>query len=1360
MAQARSSRPRERIARAALLLASAILGSLPVAALASVPYDAILEWNGPYFHVKNAPTVDQLVDTPSHDIPFLSPFAVAARPHGSRNVVYVLDTGHNRVQFFEANARFVHADQTAFTWRQSGAIAASQWNSVRINLAEWAASANHWVIPFSETLIVNGVAWRRVADLGNFTAADHVYTIDYSAPANAPSLIFPVGSLVQTDVFSLEYAISDNETGAPSAFGIGDVDYGIGAGSAPILGKIDQSSGGPASWQQVRAIALIPDEADSTADDIFLVDAADNSTARNEKLFEYRVTNAGSVAYVGSYDDSLRAPASAVAARSGASDPATAGLAGGPGPFSSAVVSDPAEVTGHTYDVSVAGSAVSITDRTTGRVLISSAAFSDLADPFLAVPGLSLSKAGSAGADMAITTVRAVCNRYLLVTDTGDNRIKVISAGGGAPGEWPGNWLAGRSHTGRPQPSGADQVGATADIDYDNVTPSPVPEDYGVYTSAYPIKEGTLLSITFDPDGTPSVWTQVPGMDAAGPTDRVYELDWPSGRITFGDGVHGRIPPAGTAFRFDCVTSPDVLRYGSSGASAGRFAAPTGIAARWNETTGAFDVYVADSGNNRIQKLAFHPDRPDLRLPARVDFLCQWNTGASDADTLVDPVDLDVALDRQRSGTGQTCYLAVADQGNHRLLVYRDAAATTGGGTAVPAFDFVTGAAGDTLGSFSGISGIRFVPDGDALDLFTADTSRGEITKFQESPAPSLTLLFAGPSALPRSFPTSSSYPFSFIPRNPPAGGWIDFYYDTSSTFNISTSRLCITSGTVPATATSAVWSFLDSPGGVPPDHAGYYLFARMKDPSGALVASDQTGPDRLLGVDSLLVPTLRVTNALDESSTLLLQNGLSRIVNLEVAYPESVIAIGFAGTFDTSLVQITGITPGTPWDGLGGTASFNQDFSNVSGSFEVSSSVTSAPTGLSAPDSRVVARIVFKARPHAITLRTPHREGEIQLVSSGSGITDIHGRSPDELWAESLGLRVAYLGDIATTGAAPDSTPPHLVPHPDGTIDFSDRMLFTIGWNGASHVRDPIADLGPASGTAPDLVSSPDGNWNVEDIMAFTTMFSWSAAQENLSKSLVPVPDTLAWSAVSGNAQVYTTCQVGDGSDPGTTSPSGAAPPLAPGTPIRIDLGVSGVQNLAGAHLLLLYDPDQLDLTGVQDGGFLRGADGGLFFPETGPGRCEIMASRLDHSHPGLDGAGTVARLGFKILRTPSSPLRLCYDLRSAAGGILARGIHSSEALAGNGPSFRLLVARPNPAPGRTDFLFSLDDTSPVTLSLFDPTGRRLRVLVDGRLGPGVHILPFDGRDDRGNRLPSGTYFYTLGNHGSRQSGKLVLLP
>ncbi len=1063
MAQARSSRPRERIARAALLLASAILGSLPVAALASVPYDAILEWNGPYFHVKNAPTVDQLVDTPSHDIPFLSPFAVAARPHGSRNVVYVLDTGHNRVQFFEANARFVHADQTAFTWRQSGAIAASQWNSVRINLAEWAASANHWVIPFSETLIVNGVAWRRVADLGNFTAADHVYTIDYSAPANAPSLIFPVGSLVQTDVFSLEYAISDNETGAPSAFGIGDVDYGIGAGSAPILGKIDQSSGGPASWQQVRAIALIPDEADSTADDIFLVDAADNSTARNEKLFEYRVTNAGSVAYVGSYDDSLRAPASAVAARSGASDPATAGLAGGPGPFSSAVVSDPAEVTGHTYDVSVAGSAVSITDRTTGRVLISSAAFSDLADPFLAVPGLSLSKAGSAGADMAITTVRAVCNRYLLVTDTGDNRIKVISAGGGAPGEWPGNWLAGRSHTGRPQPSGADQVGATADIDYDNVTPSPVPEDYGVYTSAYPIKEGTLLSITFDPDGTPSVWTQVPGMDAAGPTDRVYELDWPSGRITFGDGVHGRIPPAGTAFRFDCVTSPDVLRYGSSGASAGRFAAPTGIAARWNETTGAFDVYVADSGNNRIQKLAFHPDRPDLRLPARVDFLCQWNTGASDADTLVDPVDLDVALDRQRSGTGQTCYLAVADQGNHRLLVYRDAAATTGGGTAVPAFDFVTGAAGDTLGSFSGISGIRFVPDGDALDLFTADTSRGEITKFQESPAPSLTLLFAGPSALPRSFPTSSSYPFSFIPRNPPAGGWIDFYYDTSSTFNISTSRLCITSGTVPATATSAVWSFLDSPGGVPPDHAGYYLFARMKDPSGALVASDQTGPDRLLGVDSLLVPTLRVTNALDESSTLLLQNGLSRIVNLEVAYPESVIAIGFAGTFDTSLVQITGITPGTPWDGLGGTASFNQDFSNVSGSFEVSSSVTSAPTGLSAPDSRVVARIVFKARPHAITLRTPHREGEIQLVSSGSGITDIHGRSPDELWAESLGLRVAYLGDIATTGAAPDSTPPHLVPHPDGTIDFSDRdaLHHRLEWGQPR----PGSDRGPRPG-------------------------------------------------------------------------------------------------------------------------------------------------------------------------------------------------------------------------------------------------------------------------------------------------------
>lgn len=42
-------------------------------------------------------------------------------------------------------------------------------------------------------------------------------------------------------------------------------------------------------------------------------------------------------------------------------------------------------------------------------------------------------------------------------------------------------------------------------------------------------------------------WTRVPDLSVAGPTDTVYRLDENTGEISFGDGIHGAIPPAGAA---------------------------------------------------------------------------------------------------------------------------------------------------------------------------------------------------------------------------------------------------------------------------------------------------------------------------------------------------------------------------------------------------------------------------------------------------------------------------------------------------------------------------------------------------------------------------------------------------------------------------------------------------------------------------------------------------------------------------------------------------------------------------------------------------------------------------------------------
>jgi hypothetical protein len=59
-------------------------------------------------------------------------------------------------------------------------------------------------------------------------------------------------------------------------------------------------------------------------------------------------------------------------------------------------------------------------------------------------------------------------------------------------------------------------------------------------------------------DGTR--WLEVTKLAEAGPRDKAYAVDFETGTITFGDGVHGRVPDAGSSIEI-------VLRYRTGGGS-------------------------------------------------------------------------------------------------------------------------------------------------------------------------------------------------------------------------------------------------------------------------------------------------------------------------------------------------------------------------------------------------------------------------------------------------------------------------------------------------------------------------------------------------------------------------------------------------------------------------------------------------------------------------------------------------------------------------------------------------------------------------------------------------------------------------
>lgn len=86
------------------------------------------------------------------------------------------------------------------------------------------------------------------------------------------------------------------------------------------------------------------------------------------------------------------------------------------------------------------------------------------------------------------------------------------------------------------------------------------------------------------------------------------------------------------------------------------------------------------------------------------------------------------------------------------------------------------------------------------------------------------------------------------------------------------------------------------------------------------------------------------------------------------------------------------------------------------------------------------------------------------------------------------------------------------------------------------------------------------------------------------------------------------------------------------------------------------------------------------------------------------------------------------------------------------------LLGNHPNPFNPVTMIDFALDSAQEVTLRVYSPRGRLVRVLLAGALPAGPHGVVWDGRDDGGRSVASGVYFYRLESTAAAFTGKMVL--
>ena len=107
-------------------------------------------------------------------------------------------------------------------------------------------------------------------------------------------------------------------------------------------------------------------------------------------------------------------------------------------------------------------------------------------------------------------------------------------------------------------------------------------------------------------------------------------------------------------------------------------------------------------------------------------------------------------------------------------------------------------------------------------------------------------------------------------------------------------------------------------------------------------------------------------------------------------------------------------------------------------------------------------------------------------------------------------------------------------------------------------------------------------------------------------------------------------------------------------------------------------------------------------------------------------------------------------------------RSIRVSPTLAVTDPgrlSFVLNQNQPNPFTRSSVIRFALPSGGPVTLAIFDVSGRRVRTLIDGPLGAGWHQRVWDGRMDDGGFARSGVYFSRLEAPQGVRSRKMIML-
>jgi cytochrome c peroxidase len=219
---------------------------------------------------------------------------------------------------------------------------------------------------------------------------------------------------------------------------------------------------------------------------------------------------------------------------------------------------------------------------------------------------------------------------------------------------------------------------------------------------------------------------------------------------------------------------------------------------------------------------------------------------------------------------------------------------------------------------------------------------------------------------------------------------------------------------------------------------------------------------------------------------------------------------------------------------------------------------------------------------------------------------------------------------------------------------------------------------------------------------------------------------------------------------------PVALEPPLA-GNP-SFTVGVFGA--LAGASAVLVIDDAEPPVGSIPASGSLAreqvtlsgsGTSGGFGSVSIAIPESNSMVGRVFYGRWYVNDPSAVSG----VAASPAFRFRV-FDVHQDVGaGTVAVGAMTGASIA------RLYTGYPNPFVNGTTVRFDLLRPSAVRLLVYDASGRLVRHL-DRRdeAAPGAYLVPWDGRDDGGRRVPAGIYLYRLETRDEAVTARVVRIP